>query len=624
MRLAHGSALSALLLLCGCGQSAEPDVVHSVVVHLPERCTENLAPLSIQLEALGDFEASALTSETVAGNERGTELRFPAGTESVDARGVAGRSKWQGIGDRTPRGNVDVLLWPEASACPMWQASDAPQSPFPSVTEGVALGISERERLVLAVGGLVGSSDAARALWIDLDTGEAAEVEDGLLPGRAFATVTELGEGALLVAGGVDPTVSPDLTLSPPLDSAAVFYVDERRFDRNQPIQLSVARARHAAVVLADGSTLLVGGSGPTGVALPTLEVISPLDKAAKIAGLATLERARVSPVALTLEDGRVFVGGGLDFTGHPVGLLEWLSPDATSSVSKKSVGVAPVHAFVALPGSSVLGVGVCATPPACADDACLRAQCGSAVAWIRADGSVDALPPLSFTPDAAALIAASDGSPWLSAQAGAGAPVLLRFDPWSGRFATPADCPARLPPPSAPHVTTDPGAFVWLDSVDGEPTVLGFRHGIRGAFTRDVAPLLLAGAEHMVPDRAALGVSQTGVVYDGAGLSLAAGARATLTETLYGVLTLDIALSSGPPPVVRLGTQPFGGADCPWPDGTDGTLTLKRTEGSVVLSRGDALTACEAPAGLVPIAVEGASSDVTVLRSITVRRQAE
>lgn len=598
-------------------------MVHRVALHLPERCAENLGPLSIQLEALGDFEASSLTSETVAGDGRGIELRFPDGTQSVDAQGVAGRSKWQGIGDRTPGGDVDVLLWPDRSACPLWRGSDADKSPFPAVTDGVAVGISERERLLLAVGGLTPSSDAARAVWIHLDTGEAAEVADGLLPGRAFASVTELGKGALVVAGGVDPTVSQDLTLSPPLDSAAVFYVDERRFDRNRPIQLSVARARHGAAVLSDGSTLLVGGSGPTGVALSTVETISPTDLAAKVAGLATLTRARIWPTVLTLDDGSVFVGGGTDSTGHPVHVLEWLSPDASDTTPKTSLGIAPVHAFAALPGGSVVGVGVCASESSCSDDACLAAECGTAVTWIRESGATDALPPLDFAPSAAALIDASDAAPWLSAE-GPNGRVLLRFDPWSGRFAVPADLPDRLPSPLSPHVTTDPGAFAWIDDVDGTPTVLGFRHDVRGVFTRDITPLFLVDATHAVADRAPLGVPQTGIGFDGAGLSLTKGARASVTETRYGALTLEITVTSGPAPIVRLGGAAFGDGDCPWPNGDGGTLTLTRSNQSVTLSRDDASTTCTGPSGLTTVALEGAGDGVTVVRSLTVRRAKE
>jgi hypothetical protein len=512
-------------------------------------CGSDVASLSISLEALGDFEASALTSDGAPGDARGVPLTFPAKTRAVSGSAQGGGLGWSGLGEASGGGDLDLLLWRRDDACDAWSS----QPGFLVEPKGTSVGFLPTRHLLLAAGSLVQSADAARAFTWDLATGESREVPDGMLPARAYSSITAFGDDAMLVAGGVDPSLGgSSLDDAPPIDSATIFDADASRFDRATLIPLSQPRSRHGAVTLDNGDTLLVGGRGPGSIALPTLEAISPSERAARVAGLATLKHARIAPVVFRLDDGRIFVGGGSD-GGAPVNALEWLTPDATSLVLiQENAVMSDRAAFAPLLGGGVLGVGVCVPKPAsqCAGDLARRA-----VTWIRSDGSLDALPSLSFAPDSVSLIPAADGAPWLSSRTGS-AHVWKRFDPWNGLFDEPADAPSSAPDADlAGPVAVEPGLFVWLERDGSAARWRGFRHDTRGPYARDVAPLLLAGREHVAPSRAPFDLATSGIDYAAGGLGLSgSGAAAFVTDTTYANVTLELELTSGAPTVIAPG----------------------------------------------------------------------
>jgi hypothetical protein len=600
----HASAVALGLLLSGCGNDAGEGRVVPIRARWLDGCG-GARPELYQLEALGDFDASTLTSETLTQpGAEGTPLRFPAATRAVELRGEGGPTTYRGLGELGPEGAIDVLLLPSDSGCDLVAAD--PGRPYPLDTGGHALGFSSRHRVLLLAGGLSSSADSARALAVRVDTGVSTEVVGGMIPGRAFASITELGPDALLVAGGIDPSEGPD---GPALASAIVYDARENRFDRSNLIPLSKPRARHGAVVLASGETLLVGGSG-SGV-LGSLEAVSPLDRAARIEGLASLREAREQPRVLRLDDGRLFVGGGRGASGEPVHGLEWLSPDAAKNLTPDGPGfrVAAEPAFAPMPGGSVLAIGVCS-----ADMVSCPAE---RVAWLRADFRLDPLPALPFSPTAPELVPAADASPLLIATAPAGARVVLRFDPWLGLFSPADDLPEAPAPATLP---LDAGMFVWLAPRTGGLALRALRHGTRNRWSRDVAPLLLADARHLGPDRApgaALG-------YGAGGLYLASSdalaPRALVTDTSYESLRLELELGEGPPPRIALGAALFGDADCAWPDG-DGALVLRRIGASVTLERSGQRVSCSIGKDRVSIALVAPAQGTANVRGMSVRR---
>ncbi|MEZ4223394.1 MAG: hypothetical protein R3B13_20780 [Polyangiaceae bacterium] len=611
MRRWHVSAPVALLLVCGCGPADPDDEVLPIAAHLAPGCRETTQSLVVQLEALGDFDASATTSEALPGDARGVEVGFPASTRAVEMLAEGTRGRFWGEGDRSTAGRFDVVLWSRTDSCRAWSPSDAAGTPYPGATGGESLGRSADGRFALIAGGLTNSADSARAVLIQLDNGVTEEVEGGLLPNRAFATVTPFGDLGFLVAGGSNPTLSgSDLSLSPPIDSAIPFSLTTRRFDTNGLIALSVPRTHHGATLLASGETLLVGGTGPTGVALSTLEAISPTDHAARVAGLATLKRPRTSPQVVPLSDGRILVAGGRGVTGAPETSVEWLSADASAvAMTRTTLVTSNAPAFVAVEGGGALGVGVCSP----SHDDCSTPE--ASVTFLRADGSFDALPDL-LDPEAPLLLAGSNGAPWLAAGAGSRR-SWRQYDPWSGRFVQPTETPDRVPTGALPALAFDSGSFGFLLQEGAGAAIEGFRHDTRNEYTRTVAPLLVTSAEHLAPDRA----PGSEIRFDSSGLHLAGNAAtAWVTDVRFADLRIALELGSGSAPRIVLGNVVVGSSSCPWPEAVEVKLTVTRAGDSIELRRGSARTTCAGPQGRVAVGLR-ASGNESIIRSLALHR---
>jgi hypothetical protein len=341
---------------------------------------------------------------------------------------------------------------------------------------------------------------------------------------------------------------------------------------------------------------------------LSALEVVSPTDRAARVTNLAALIEARIAPVAFRLDDGRVFVGGGVADDASAVQSLEWLSASGAEHLrALTGVRVAPESAFVAMPGGSVLAVGVCALGESKTEGRpdCVPGRVARKVAWIRADYTVDPLPPLAFEPEAPVLVPAADGAPFLIVTTPAGTRTVLRFDPWTGTFATPDEAPAAPAADRQAPIATDPGAFVWLAPFGDALRIETFRHGTRNAYSRDIAPLLLGGPAHVVADRA----PGNKVKYDGAlvleGADSESAPRVVIADTTYEDLQLEIELDpETDPPRVALGRTIFGDLDCLWPTGVEALLVVRRVDSSVTLERDGRITSCVIAPGRVSIGV--------------------
>jgi hypothetical protein len=325
---------------------------------------------------------------------------------------------------------------------------------------------------------------------------------------------------------------------------------------------------------------------------------------------------------------------------------IEWLSADA-KSVEERPLAPRFNRALVAMPGGAALAVGGCEDRAPLPGEAC-SARCGTLpeeladsragrargcpptrfdVWWIRAGGEVTPLPDLPAGIDASrpALIAASDASPWLVA-----GDRVLRFDPWSGRFAV-AGLPERitLSEDVAPPVAIDSGAFVWLSEGTAVPSGLpevalrGFRHGTRSRFESDI-PLLAGGPLHLAPNQApALPErAESGVRYDGALHLRDSDAQVFVTDTTYADVELELVLASGPPPAVWLGDVRVEWTGVPAAE-TPQTLGLRRRGDLVELRHGGVARRARHPLGSarVRLALAGSDAGESAIARLEIRR---
>jgi hypothetical protein len=640
----------------GCGAEAPESPVLPVRLHTLPSCDvgAGAASANLTLLALGDFEASNESAEILPLDRTGAALRFPSATQALEARVDQSPGFW-GYGERTSQG-LDVLLWPKQATCVVFRP-DGSQG-YPGKRGGQALGYAAGSRTVLAAGGndALVSDAIVGALTFDVATG-ALSTFDTSEPGvlrkpRAFATATSYG-GKLLVAGGENPlfgVAEPDIE---PRDSAEVFDSALQRFVGE--IELLLPRTRHAAVTLADGRTLLVGGrtkSGNASLGARQLELLDPRSDRAEI-GQQIEER--IDPRALLLSDGRVFIGGGTTFTGQPAAPAgAWLTPDAKpdATLDAAELPLRYGRAFAPLLGGGVLAVGGCEERDPDSDDDAARcaALCERGcpprdnvydARWIAADGSVSRVELDGISAPRPVLLPGSDGSPWLVASAASDplAPVLYRFNPWDSSFSA-VSAPGELQLPRAEFpqpVVVAPDTFVWLDELDEHGQLLGLKLGTRNRFAQDVALVLQTDEQvrtrplHLVPERPLREPER----YDG---RLWLNQDATpptvvrLADTDYADVTLQIHLldagdTPSVPPVVLLGDVRLGGETCAWPDGEtrggDADIpTLARSGEHAELRYHGARQLCTAPKTRVSLGITAGSGESVIAR-IDVRREA-
>lgn len=620
-----------------------------------------LANGSVELLALGDFQASNDSAEVLRLDEPGLALKFPVETQAVEAYVGEGARAFVGYGERRESG-LDVLLWPQLAACEVWRRSGTVG--YPGRQGGQAWSYSAKTGVVFAAGGndplvtdaIVGalSFDSATGVVAALDTSDGGALRQP----RAFATATPFGE-QFLVAGGEAPVLGvPERELEP-AGNAELFDPKLGRFS-GAPIALHSTRTRHAAVTLDDGRTLLVGGRskvGGTSIAQYQLEIVDPATLRASVGDAIT---PRIEPRALRLSDGRVFVGGGVGLDGalaEPAG--EWLGRDARPDETKLSREVATrfERAFVATTGGGVLAVGGCEDRPAAsAEDAvACEAACSQGCPplegaydawWIASDGSATPVSLAGISAPRPILLPGSDGSPWLVAASASTPekPQLFRFNAWSGQF-QPAAAPAglTLPKPGMPQpIALGPDAFVWLDDDASAGLLVGLRLGTRNRFTADLALVLLADPlearpQHLVPEAPpGAAVRYDGkLTLSGAAFRVARGVDDTrpdvtvrVADTDYADVTLKLHLSRGAPPLVLLGDTPLGGASCPWPDGAavggDFDLpTVVRQGGRAQLLFHGGHRSCAVETGRLELGLR-ASDGESVIERLDVRRGRE
>jgi hypothetical protein len=199
-------------------------------------------------------------------------------------------------------------------------------------------------------GGL--SAGGYTSLWLWSSTSENWETAPPLNDPRIFHSATLMQDGSVLFVGGEsDPALSA--ADEPVLDSV-------ERYDGKSVTRLPslhVARARHTATLLGNGTVLVAGGMDRNGHAIDAVELWDPLLRT--WSALPPLNTARYAHTAALLDDGRVMVAGGIGPDGRALNSVEFWDP-ATSrwSIGSPLPRAASHHAMVKLPDGNVLLVG--------------------------------------------------------------------------------------------------------------------------------------------------------------------------------------------------------------------------------------------------------------------------
>jgi hypothetical protein len=153
---------------------------------------------------------------------------------------------------------------------------------------------------VLVAGGFgEGEGDPlASAELYDARVGSFAPIGDMNTP-RQSHTATPLPDGRVLITGGYGPNGT--------LRSAETYDRSTRRFTATG--RMNARRAGHEAVRLEDGRVLIVGGVGPGFAFLETAELYDP--QTGRFSSTAAMSVPRESHTTTLLPDGRVLVAGG-------------------------------------------------------------------------------------------------------------------------------------------------------------------------------------------------------------------------------------------------------------------------------------------------------------------------
>ncbi|MET0790806.1 MAG: hypothetical protein ABW061_04740, partial [Polyangiaceae bacterium] len=619
-----------LWLLSGCSAPAPREIARPLLVHTLASCPLP-TPAQLDLKALGDFPATPNTSETLSFSAENVRLGLPLDTLALEASALPDFSDetFIGFGARASE-QLELVLWPRGRACDLFDGGS-----YPDQLGGQALGYGSSSGLLMVAGSNQSDSPSVvGALTFDTRSGESQVVDPRvrsvLSVARAFATISDFGP-KLLVAGGEN-----SLFESAPLNDSAEVYDPSSQSFESELLKLAVPRAHHAALSLLSGEVALLGGLGPDTAASSYVEVVTPSTHGSKLVD--NLWLARNAPTALRLSDGRVFVGGGTDRSGHPVAGLEWRDPDATLRLLAPfdgSIELSPRfdRAFAALPGGAVLAVGGCEDREPSAGEDCSSwcahgcppepdARTGQRfdAYWISPEGSVSALDfPLGAAQPV--LLPGSDGRPWLVAsdsdaqgQPAASRRRLYRFDPWQQAFErAPVDLALDEAQSVPQFVAIGSDAFAWLDQRAANPVLHGVRLGTRSAFSNDTNLIEERDAEdvtrpaHLAPDHP----PGDWLSYDSVNASLsfatrdasAGSACVWLTDAEFADFSAEIVVTSSTAPSLRLGAlwlsdpaSPNRDDVCALPalgDEQSGTLSVTRRGSRLTVNLGGALSEC-------------------------------
>jgi hypothetical protein len=553
--------LAAVVALSACRETEQTVIVREIVMHVPQSCKieqdPGADPYAIYF-AYGDFAFEA--GDGVRLTDVGKALpSVPGDTRAIAANVLVSDDKyWTAYSEIPQTGPIDLLLWRSGSVCTL--SVDLGRRVEP------AFGAIDGQHVLVAGGKPPPGASIPYSFVADLRTGITTRLATGLLTPRAGATVTPFGSGAL-VAGG--RAIDTDAPLAP---GSAEVYVPGAGgaagdFD-GKPIPLSRPRADHAAVVLATGETLLVGGVGADGKPLATLEIVDPVKRQSLTRGLAQLQVPRIKPSVVRLASGEILVGGGKTLAKQPDGSealvnadrLEFFARDALS-VARKPEPYRPGREtrLIALPAGGALMV-----------NAGEITDTITTVYVVNAEGRIEVTPrTVAGEVTQIRLFDGGDGSPvlWTGDR-------WLRWRPWLGELEPLTEAIRARPGPEGDAIASpDSGLAMWL--ADGGARIAGMRFTTRQSILGPYAyvrPLLVDGVDGLAPDRFInLRRNDEQPLRYGKqfGLTLDAGATAFVTDATFASFTLEAEIPTGLPPLFVLrdagGLElEIGGPACP------------------------------------------------------------
>ena len=216
------------------------------------------------------------------------------------------------------------------------------------VAAAFALAAGDRLFLFYGMDGLYESVELPSADELDLRSGRTERFAVPKGPGRIGATATLLGDGRILIAGGI---VTPDSGAP----DAYIFDPDTKQFDSVEG-NMSVPRGDHAAVRLLDGRVLFAGGAADR-KATAALEIFDPANR--RFESLSEqLPSPRSGLAGSLLPDGRVVLAGGFDSSGALDDILLWNPADHSLRAAGKLKESRYFFPAITLSGGEVLFTG--------------------------------------------------------------------------------------------------------------------------------------------------------------------------------------------------------------------------------------------------------------------------
>lgn len=206
---------------------------------------------------------------------------------------------------------------------------------------------------VLLVGGKGSAGDElASAELYDPASQTFAATTGSMSSTRSYHTATLLSDGTVLVTGGLD--VAGDGGGNP-VASAEIYNPSTNSFTVTGP--MTTGRFFHTATLLGNGKVLITGGLN-SGVSLPTAELYDPTTKTFAPAG--SMSVVRMGHTATLLASGKVLLaGGGASFGGNATTSAEVYDPSNGSfTLTTPMANARSLHTATLLSNGQVLLAG--------------------------------------------------------------------------------------------------------------------------------------------------------------------------------------------------------------------------------------------------------------------------
>jgi hypothetical protein len=319
-------------------------------------------------------------------------------------------------------------------------------------------------------------------------TGTFTQVPNNPNFARAGHTATLLGDGTVLIAGGISQNGSgPVFSVLP----AEIYNPATQTFTIVG--SLNVARQTHTATLLANGQVLIASGLDNTA------ELYNPVTHIFTNTG--SLNTARQNASATLLSSGKVLIAGGLVSGAAGIGTAELYDP-VVGTFSFTNGGLSNprgLHAATALPDGTVLIAGGYNCPPPSCDNPIL----GSAEIYTPTNSSFVNTGSLMNARYQEMAVLLNDGTVLLAGGFSGNNPTATTERYYSTSTFGPMVITTTTPGQTGTTSFTNPTAF---GGAAGSLSTIGF-NGIlpAGAANQDFNPLLLSGVSFFTPQPSTL-----------------------------------------------------------------------------------------------------------------------